>query len=123
MEVNTDEFRIKATREKRAREEMAPADREKIESVRDALGPYLHCSHCQLVMLEPWLVKDCGHLFCYNCLDFLVERKVRFLVLVCHAMLHTVKHGTLCIVAHCCEASPREGVAAKPSRESPPNRA
>lgn len=82
LEINTDEFRIKATRELTVRQNMAPEDREKIEAVRKSLEPYLKCSHCHQIMLEPWIVKDCGHLFCYNCLDFLVERKVRLRICI-----------------------------------------
>ena len=75
-ERESTEFRAKAQRMADARAAMADEDRLQCESAAALLRPNFCCSHCHDVFLEPWIVKDCGHLYCYECLYNLVDQKV-----------------------------------------------
>lgn len=86
-----------------ARDAMLPDDRKQVDAMAERLRSGFSCNSCAGVLLEPWLVKDCGHLFCFRCLHGLVyDHKVRLLqfvmpcvmdftapvcTLICHARL------------------------------------
>ena len=55
-----------------ARKAMPAAERERIEALADSLKQHFLCNHCKGLLLEPWLVKDCGHLYCFRCLHSMV---------------------------------------------------
>jgi hypothetical protein len=72
-----------------ARNEMGTADRRQIDELADSLRPSFLCNWCKGLLLEPWLVKDCGHLYCFRCLHSMVyENKVRCRFLACCTDTH-----------------------------------
>jgi hypothetical protein len=61
-----------------ARQAMPEEDQRKMEDLAAKLRPYLLCNLCKNLLLEPWLIKDCGHLYCFRCLHSIVyEHQVR----------------------------------------------
>ena len=76
---------------KRARDEMTASDRAQLDAVADSLRPHFLCNHCKNLLLEPWLVKDCGHSYCFRCLHSMVyDTKVR----------HHVRRVSTCMQGH-----------------------
>lgn len=61
-----------------ARRAMQPEEAQQVESLADTLRPSFLCNSCKGLLLEPWTVKDCGHLYCFRCLHSMVyEQQVR----------------------------------------------
>jgi hypothetical protein len=81
----SDEARVQLTKEStaqyqaalHAREAMTAADRTQLDSLAASLRPHFLCNQCGGLLVEPWLVKDCGHHYCFHCLHAMVyEKKV-----------------------------------------------
>lgn len=82
------ESRQQCERQLAARQAMSESDKTKIEELGAKLRPFLTCNLCKNLLLEPWLVKDCGHMFCFRCLHSIVyEKQVRRLLLFSVATL------------------------------------
>lgn len=63
-----------------ARRAMTASDSKRLEELAESLLPSFLCNACKGLLLEPWLVKDCGHLFCFRCLHSMVyEQQVQFI--------------------------------------------
>ena len=61
-----------------ARRQMQAEDAQQVEGLANMLRPSFLCNACKNLLLEPWTVKDCGHLYCFRCLHSLVyEQQVR----------------------------------------------
>lgn len=77
LHLQEKESREQCERALRARESMSDHDKLEMEELANKLRPYCTCNLCKGILLEPWLMKDCGHLYCFRCLHSIVyERKV-----------------------------------------------
>lgn len=71
------ESREQCERALRTREGMSDHDKLEMDELAEKLRPYCTCNFCKGILIEPWLIKDCGHLYCFRCLHSIVyERKV-----------------------------------------------
>jgi Zinc finger, C3HC4 type (RING finger) len=72
------ESRQQCERQLAARQAMSDSDNKRLEELGEQLRPYCTCNLCKSILLEPWLIKDCGHLYCFRCLHSIVyEKQVR----------------------------------------------
>jgi hypothetical protein len=82
-----------------ARQAMTASDSERVENLAEILLPSFLCNACKGLLLEPWLVKDCGHLFCFRCLHSMVyEQQVLPASLVSTLISHASLFYILCLI-------------------------
>lgn len=81
IQLQEKESRQQCERQLAARQAMSDTDKRKVEELGAELQPFCTCNLCKNILVEPWLIKDCGHLFCFRCLHSIVyEKQVRPLV-------------------------------------------
>ena len=72
IKLQEKESRQACERQLAARQAMSETDKRKVAELGAQLQPYCICNLCKNILVEPWLVKDCGHLFCFRCLHSIV---------------------------------------------------
>lgn len=77
LHLQEKESKEQCERALRARASMSEHDKLEMTELATKLWPYCTCNLCKGILLEPWLMKDCGHLYCFRCLHSIVyERRV-----------------------------------------------